>query len=306
MWRVRQVLGVAVVSVCAVAAPLVVASGTAPAATGDIGFAITKSGEGCILARIELGTGNITDLSAPTSQLCAEALAFGPDGRLWGASGSADQVMTYDSTPGSPTFGVPTATSSPIGLGSDSHNRNVTGLSFDAAGALWLSAELAPSGTPPATGCGGSPFQCLFRIDQSNGTGSVIGPINAPAGRTLNFLQGMAASCAQGVVVEYSESGSSLLRLATLDTTSGQLTDRGSNGADVEVSGIDFATDGTLWGLGTAATLPKVLALEPATGGAAVVADLGGKVELPAPLAVAPVDPCPAPAPLVVEVRFTG
>jgi sugar lactone lactonase YvrE len=241
---------------------------------------------------IDLATGAAT-LIGPMPQV--NGLAFAPDGRLFGVVDTGtDSLVTIDPT---------TAAVTPIGplnlpSGNDVLN---TGLTFGADGRLWMSAGASTGQTS---------FNEWYELDPA--TGQALG-----AGQVL--LQGLVGDPNERVFALAARCDGAIFgmdgdeQLYQIDPDAALATAIGAPANAVTIpSGIDFASDGALWGItfgANADTNPsQVFRIDPATGAISdlrTVAISGTNTSTFSGLAVAST-PASCPTAVVFTPTFTG
>jgi hypothetical protein len=314
---------IAVVIVALGAATFGLLGPTSPVAAADpVGYTILQ-GEGCILARVDLVTGALTEIGTGHVESCVADLAFAPDG--------------------STLYGVRFITSPSVSAHLVTFNLT-TGLTTDL-GALGAQPIVPYAGGNLTFGPDGVPYTFLARpvvltavscasdtlcIDQINLTDlSSLTLINSVPQANTQYL-GLATSCA-GVTVSVRDTTtlidsasvpSAAAAIQTLTTVN--LTSTGPGTTDVgpvtpqRVASIDFDSVGNLYATGFDATntATALYTINPATGATTFVADMtngGDRVNFGAgPLAIA--HDCTPPAttttttapPVAILPSFTG
>lgn len=189
-----------------------------------------------------------------------EALAFSPDGTLYGVDAffsNTDRLYTLD---------LSTGAAAPVGfLGIDM--LAARGLTFDASGNLWLAALIGGENR-------------LYGVDPDTGAASLVGVLNLP-------VEGLAAV---GDTVYGVED-----QLLLIDTANAGISTVG--GADFGVyrpQSLTVDGEGTLWTLATFNDPPPpfggILTIDPATGLSTVELSFPGSREGLASLAIRPPD----------------
>jgi hypothetical protein len=178
---------------------------------------------------INLSTG-ATTLIGPVGFGDVEALTAGPDAFLYGVDDVTNQLIRID-----PATGAGTAIG-PLGVAITD-----MGLTFDAAGNLWMSVD-AP--------------QNFYSVNPASGAATLIGPQG----------QQVTALTASGNTI-YGLGGDNTNNLVTINTTTGAATVVGLLGGGISLSdgGLDFAADGTLYGIHDTG---RLFTVNPATGAA--------------------------------------
>lgn len=241
------------------------------------------------LYRVDLATGNAT-LIGPVGYGDVEGLALSPDGVLYGVDDNTETLITIDAQTGQ---GSPVDnTTSNLTLGPDGLELGASydfGLTFDAAGRLWLSSDVTGEQwrVDPATGrpqlVAGSAGSSVIT---ASGDGEKSHAVNQP------HLTGLAAcgNARYGITVT---SPASLYKLTPQEVV-GALT----LGAGFDDGGLDFDATGTLWGISDRSRVgndvldePSIIfRVERSSGAATRVATTIVGVES---LAIAPPGPCP-------------
>jgi hypothetical protein len=169
------------------------ASSTAPERVPVLGYTVISHDDGsCDLNSIDLATGQLTDLPAPSAiSACSTDLAVAPNGTVYGLDGdhpyrltSLDPYVDSDGNPHLITYdrdGYPTITTL-------TNNDNVLtglldgGIAVSADGTIWTQiqdATVCDSPLDPATGLYISdsvPLVCLFTINPLTGVATLVGP----------------------------------------------------------------------------------------------------------------------------------
>jgi hypothetical protein len=252
---------------------LVVGVGPSSAAASKIGYTIIFNEGGCDLATLDLDTGELTDLPAPSSpEACVDDIAADSEGAVWGIidggsnnSGSIEpaavtQSQIYlvafesDGTPNvSPIFfdDIPSGASLENG-----------GIAFGPAG-TYIQAYLGDTNTT----CNAGVAVCLLTYDPETGLATPIGG----SGLIETSLYTLT-DCASGQYTLFDIEGPSL---GLSNRTTGEVTPGPS--VDDGLSGMDCAPGGStlyaissppqvLQGNGLAANDASVGTLNPTTG----------------------------------------
>ena len=320
----RRLAHLLVVAVLAGTALVVVGAGqVASGQTGPIGYTVGQplaaGFNECEFYSIDASNGTLTQISDPSADLdCADGLTFAPDGTLYAYTNEPIEgtvvdanLVTIDLATGLQTVIGPLP---PVRAGSG-------GMTFDAAGNLWLYGDAFDPASPP---CADASVEatCLYQVDPATAQTTVVGEA-----REDTEVTGLTASCAAGVlgVTRPFQNGVTPVTstLETVDTATAALSPIVPlDDVGVFTTGLDFDATEELW----------VLAGLPARG-------LGGfeidHVDLTtgdvthqqlfndgdpqdpfagflAGLAIAPATPCPAPPPpepspaIVLQPTFTG
>ncbi len=242
----RRVLVILSVAGLACTAFATVGAGPAAAAPGAIvQLAGLDSGIECPLARIDLASGQVSEVSSDMG-ICSADLALGPDGTLYGVDGRNRELLTYDTDPASAGYG----TSTVVGpLGTEGRS-TASGLTFDASGALWMvTSGLGPFSTETPPDAQAEPclfFSCLYQVDPASGAASLVAEVSTDVPDDTVFVGSLAGACTGQVYLEYA---TTLLQPGTLDaatSTTTTTTDDASGTADTpdEVHGLPVAFDG--------------------------------------------------------------
>jgi hypothetical protein len=242
------------------------------APTGQRAYSV-RSDVDDTLYEVDLETGLATSVGV-TGFSDVEGLTFGPDGVLYGVDDVTDVLVTIDLATGAGT------SVGPLGV-----NVTDTGLTFDAAGDLFMSTD-APA---PET---------LYRLDPATGAATAVGP----QGQDVTGLAADATTI-------YGLGGDGTNNLVTVDPATGAATPVGPlTNVTLSDGGIDFDSDGTLWGMQDVGS--TIFTIDPATGTATVVSTANdGTVDLPgfeglaiAPPLAATADPTDVSGGTVVDV----
>jgi hypothetical protein len=284
--------------------------------------------------------------TAASSASCVGDLTQTSDGRVYGVATLGEEdvqtvhLIQFDTATGAPTdlgqVGAFEASIGPTGA------PIFGGITFDSAGRLFVSMVGDDAGCSDGQGSGNA--FCLYEVDPASpasatfkGLGTVEtteqalaaacgGPMmtladdDSPAGS----LQFGAAAGSEGADSTTSSSGgdgptatgdvtAQVIGLGTdailnlRDPSNGAMTPIGTGvGADIELTGIEFDTAGTLWGIGVQyglAAVSKIFTVDPTTGLATAGPTLVGE-ENPLPIGLAL--PLTCPAALEVTPTFTG
>jgi len=244
--------------------------GTPPASAAPTAFAV--NGNDLQLYSIDLATGTATVIG-PTGVGRIQGVAFRADGTLFGTDVVNDTLVTIDTTTGVATL-----------VGALTVDVNNTGLTFGPDGRLWMSEEF-----------GVGPNYNFYRVDPVTGTATLVaGPVSGA------IPTGLTADCA-GTIYAIDQINDVL---GTINTSTGAFTTVGAFGTvDLGGGGLDFAADGTLWGVNR--VLPsQTFTIDRSTGAATVVANTDQGFD---GLAIAPLScPTPAAAPVPAAPTFTG
>lgn len=239
------------------AAAVALAAASVPAQAGPIGYSV-RSDEDVSLYRINLGTGAATLIGPvePFGITDVDGLAFQPGTNvLFGVDDVFDFLITIDLATG-------------LGLGVGDLGVDVldTGLTFDAAGNLYLADE----GT-----------QGFYSVDPTTGAATLIGS----TGREITAL-GAVGSTVYGIDDENNQ-------LVTIDPATGATTLVGDLGVDVGDTGLD-AFGGLLYAVEDDG---RIFTIDPATGAAT---EVGSTLDGFEGLAIGPQAAVPEPATLAL------
>jgi hypothetical protein len=136
---------------CCTALLLFAFASGALAQSRGLGYAVDSDDSDHLWA-VDLSSGNTADLG-PTGIPGIEALAFHPDGRLFGIDDAQDRLVVLD---------LATGAASVVGsLGAEVEN---PGFAIDATGAAWLASDNLASGSQP-----------FYAVDLATGAASLVG-----------------------------------------------------------------------------------------------------------------------------------
>jgi len=287
MRRSFRVLVVVAVS----ALGLIGVGGGTPAGAAPIGFVTIASEDNCILATLDLDTGQGTPVGDPQRFACTD-LAFAPDGTLYGLAeneGSGAQLVVWNTTTGDGTL-----------LGSIdalTTNGQQGGLTFTVEGALYALLVEPPingGAGAAATACPDGDFEgptCLFGVDPADtSTPTFIGQTadgrvggldvgcTAPA-VTLQSdpLRGTSAGEDIGPL-NHGPGEDAILTSVNLGTGVGTPIGTGV-GEDVLIRSLAYDSAQALWGVGYDPTInPNALADPDAVEGQPRIAQVGDRV----------------------------
>ncbi len=308
---VRRIVRLFSVVALASSALLVIGGPQASAQTGPVGYTsgaqFTGGSASCSLYSVDLPTGAMTQINAPTPGECADGLTFSPDGTLYGYRNDGllgfpnAELITIDTSTGAQAV---VGELPPIAIGSG-------GMTFDAAGNLWLYAAVPSIGIDDE--CSPTEFSfCLWQVNPADASTTFVG--NAPQ---FDAVFGLAASCAGDVLaITTIETNGPVndTELQSVDTTTAALTPVVALPDIFIPVGLDYAADGGLWalsaiggrGLGPMQSdlidppTGSVTATPLTVGGDPFSGFLGG-------LAISPLScATPAPEPVVLTPTFTG
>ena len=306
---IRRSLAVMAVAAVALIVPATL-SGAAvvvPEPVGPFGYTngYNNTGRNPVCSFYKLALGNGVGVEVGTRLPCVDGLTFSGSGVLYaytippvrGYAGSSNLVTI------NPATGAQTV------VGSLGRGFLEGGMTFDKDGKLWLYSE--PNDSTCASG--GS---CLYSVDPATGASTVVG---GPG--VSNFVPtGLAADCSSVYATGGAAAGVNAKflgdNLSTVNTATGAVTTVGNTGLAANTTGLDFASDGTLYTIGQpyvngpAVFSPKSATLSTATGAASNVQTWVSNDTIPNVvngLAIAGIS-CPAPPepPPVVQPSFTG
>jgi hypothetical protein len=209
---------------------------------------------------------------------------FSPTGVLFGFNENANQLITID-----PTTGIGTI------VGSAGVGGNADRLAFTPDGRLWLAS--------------GANF---YSVNTTTGAATLVGTlpstVNGLVGTCSGNLLAVTEDAVNGTLIQFGPANpAGATTIGNLNLITG--------GATIGVTGLDFASDGTLWLLrGNVTTGRSESYTVSTTTGAATVVNLLIQNNGLEGLAIAPLScpapspgaPVSAPSPLVVAPRFTG
>lgn len=297
-------------------------------------FTVMNDGQGlCDLYAIDIATGALTDLPAPSSEAaCAQDLAVAANGTVYGIAGTQFFVVgsvspAYDSLGGAEliTFsadGTPSGQTLTVG-GAPISGISGGSIAVDAAGTVYVIAinETTCSSlltVPVSFGpSDGDAFSCLFTVNLSNGELTQVGEGFSPNAAVFGLT-----SCASTMwslipgIFPFSvdQSPASIgIPWASIDPTTGIPTEAGIS---TQILGYDcVATGNTVYAMSTggfgpvgngispsAPAIPDLGTVDPTTGVFTETVTMSTPTGYIYPSAFAvlpiPVEPEPAPAPL--------
>jgi streptogramin lyase len=219
---------------------LIIALLSAPAAAEPLAHAVgpLSSGEHGLL-RIDLATGEVAEIGAFGPGIGTVAVAFSPDGRLYGIGHSGDgdaQLVTIDRTTGAATLIADLTLSDPFNA--------LDSLAVDACGRFFAGGEMGVFG--------GGLRDKVIALDPSSGTVQEVASAPLDTGP-----KGLAA---RGEILFTVRQGV----LSMLDPTTGEITPVG--GTSVPPLDLDFAEDGFLWTAHGANPIPIPIPAPPPPG----------------------------------------
>jgi hypothetical protein len=281
--------------------------------TGPVGYTsgleFAGDGAACSLYSVDMGTGATQQVNAPVVGECADGLTFAPDGTLYAFRNAPidgfppAELVTIDTTTGQQTL---IGELPPIVIGSG-------GMTFDAAGNLWLYAAVPSIGIDDE--CSASEFRfCLWQVNPADASTTFVGV--APE---FTAVFGLAASCAGDVLaITTIETNGPVndTELQSVDTATGALAPVVALPDIFIPVGLDYDADDGLWALSGSATrgigpMESDL-IDPETGTVtATPLTVGGEGFLGflSGLAISPIscsEPPPTPEPIVLQPTFTG
>jgi len=192
------------------------------------------------LGMIDLDSGLFTEIG-PVGFASVEALAFAPDGTLYGIDDATETLITLDLTTGAGRA-----------VGSLGTTVNDPGLAFDILGNLWLVDDSTT---------------ILYRVSPASGRATAIGDLG----------QEVTGLAARGMAL-FGLGGDDTNNLVTINTATGAATQVGPlvNVTLVD-GGLDFDAEGTLWAIGNPDTSPDtVFTIDPDSGTATVMGTTSG------------------------------
>ena len=302
-------------------------------AAPTLGYTIIANDAGCDLNTIDLATGALTDLPAPSSEAaCADDLAVAPNGTVYGIAGyqffSVDSVSSaVDSFVGAELITF-SADGPPSGLSLTVDGFPTSGISggsiaVDAAGIVYVIAinetTCDPRLTAPGSFTTGDTFafSCLYTVNLSTGELTQVGDGFSP-NRSVFGLTSCASnmwSLMPGLLpLSVDQSPASFgIPWASIDPTTAVATEAGIS---TQFLGFDcVATGNTVYAMSTggfgvgannltpsAPAIPELGTVDPTTGVFTETVTMSTPTGYIYPLAFAvlpiPVEPEPAPAPL--------
>jgi len=210
-------------------------------------IAYSVNGVNTFLYSINLSTGATTPIG-PTFSFFITGLSFGPDGRLYGVDAFTDQLVTINTTHGTAAV-----------VGNLDVDVNFGGLTFDLQGRLFFADE------------GG----LFLQINPATGQATLLGN----TGQRITSL----ATSPSGVLYGFDNNDN----LYTINPANGAAMLVGSLGFDVNGGGLDFAPNGTLYGVSALFT-PSLFTVNPQTGQATIISPLEigfNSLAIPQPIA---------------------
>jgi hypothetical protein len=321
---VRRLAYLLVVAVLAGAALVVVGAGqVASGQTGPIGYTVGQplaaGFNDCEFYSIDASNGTLTQISDASANLeCADGLTFAPDGTLYAYTNAPIEgivvdanLVTIDLATGNQTVVGPLP---PVRTGSG-------GMTFDAAGNLWLYGDVFDPANPPCVD-DSVEATCLYQVDPATAQTTVVGEA-----RDDTEVTGLTASCAAGVlgVTRPFQNGftPATSTIETVDTSTAALSPiLPLEGVGVFTTGLDFDASEELWvlaGLPSRGLSGFEIDHVDLTTGEITHQQLFNDGDPQDPfagfltgLAIAPATPCPVPPPpapapeVVLAPTFTG
>lgn len=212
-------LGILAIGLAAIAVSIVTlsstASSSAPGATPVLGYTVINNNDGtCDLNSIDLTTGQLTDLPAPSAPTaCSSDLAVAPDGTVFGIdgnhfNGSLSLEPTADSQ-GNPhliEYDADGYASITILTNNENFLTGIRqgGIAITADGTIYAHIQDAtlcdnimniPGALYPSDSI---PFVCLFTIDPVTGVATLVGPTNQPGGMFVGLTSCASAMWTMG------------------------------------------------------------------------------------------------------------
>lgn len=239
---------------------MVCAALTARLAPAAILYGVNSNFSPNILVTLDTSSGTLSPvvplpIHVPFGFPVTTGLTFTPDGTLYAAEGQGNQLLTIDPATGQTT--VIASLGPPAGA-----QVLITGLASDSRGTLY-GANLIQ--TPSRR------FD-LVTLDRTTAAVTTIGVVSSlanPVG-TIGGISGLAFSPA-GVLFAAGMTVTNQAVLFALDTATGHSVV--VTNLDRRVTGIDFAPDGTLFGVD--AVTDKLVTIDIATGKSRVIGPLG-------------------------------
>ena len=239
------------------------ASSSAPGATPVLGYTVIDNGDGtCDLNSIDLVTGQLTDLPAPSAPgACSSDLAVAPDGTVYGLDGdhlygvgSFDPARDSDGSPHLISYDAAGNASITILTNNDNLLTGLMqgGIAVAADGTIYAQIQDATSCSnmvDQTTGLYISdniPLVCLFTIDPITGVATLIGPSNQLDGLFVGLTSCASAMRTLGYGANFpfdmpNQPASLLLTWSTVDTATGAVV---PGSAESPPPGYDCATSG--------------------------------------------------------------
>lgn len=248
-------------------------------AAPTLGYTIIANDAGCDLNTIDLATGALTDLPAPSSEAaCANDLAVAPDGTVYGIAGfgffavgsvgpAADslgnpQLITFSAN-GTPSGQTLAVGGTPIDGG--------TSIAVDAAGTMYVIAinettcDAGLNGPKSIDPSDTTAYNCLFTVNIATGELTQVGDGFSPNYPVLGLASCASKMWAQtpGLMAPLNGNEPATIGLpwASIDPTTGVPTEAGIS---TELFGFDcLATGDTIYAMSTVFVGPAPLSFEP-------------------------------------------
>jgi len=316
MKRLKRLMRAPVLGVLAASLVLVGLGGgqTASAQTGPVGYTVGGQIDGtptsCAFFSVDMPTGEATLIGGPSADLlCADGLTFGPDGTLYAYTNTfgmgglqSAQLVTIDLATGAQTV---IGELPPVAIGAG-------GMTFDAAGDLWLYAvqvNVADPGCEPG-------LTCLWQVNPADASARFVG---TPADDDGVF--GLAGSCAGDVLaitgpVNTGPGTGAATELQSVDTATAALDPIVDLPETFIPEGLDYDAGGGLWDIAGPQQagflgVQETQLIDPATGGVTHNPITIGGDDFSGFLLGLAIDPIvcpepPPPAPVVLVPTFTG
>ena len=255
------------------------ANAVVASAAPTLGYTIIANDAGCDLNTIDLATGTLTDLPAPSSEAaCADDLAVAPDGTVYGIAGfgffavgsvgpAADslgdpQLITFSAN-GTPSGQTLTVGGTPIDGGGS--------IAVDAAGTMYVIAineTTCDAGLNAPLGLDTSDslaYNCLFTVDIATGALTQVGDGFSPNHAVFGLASCASKMWAQtpGLMTPNNGNQPATLGLpwASIDPATGVPT---KAGISTELFGFDcLATGTTIYAMSTVFVGPAPTSFEP-------------------------------------------
>lgn len=219
------------------------ASSSTPGATPVLGYTVIDNGDGtCDLNSIDLVTGQLTDLPAPSAPgACSSDLAVAPDGTVYGIDGdhlygvgSFDPARDSDGSPHLIEYDAAGNASITILTNDDNLLTGLLlgGIAVTADGTIYAQIQDATSCANminPTTGLYISdnlPLVCLYTIDPVTGVTTLVGPASQSYALFVGLTSCASAMRTMGPEANFpfdnpNQPASLLLTWSTVDTSTG-------------------------------------------------------------------------------------
>jgi hypothetical protein len=308
----RRILHLGLVAALAATGIVALGGTVASGQTGPVGYTVGGQFDGisdCGFWSIDLTTGEATEISEPGAPIdCADGLTFAPDGTLYAYTNDPINGAFVDAE--LVTIDLATGAQTPIGslpnvfVGSG-------GMTFDAAGNLWLYAN---SFDPGAEDCGITGGEaCLWQVDPATAETTFVGVSDGPT------VFGLTGDCTPEVLAltgSLINGPGSDTAIERVDTATAGLESVVALPETVFPQGLDFDAAGELWALAGQEMLGigpmEVQNVDLSTGAVTHTQIVVGGDPFSgalAGLAISPIscpEPPPTPEPVVVVPTFTG